>query len=110
MTESDIHVVVLAAGKGTRMKSAIPKVLHPVAGRPLLDHVLTAAAPLRPASTTVVIGHQGDMIRAAYANRPDVGFVVQEPQLGTGHALLRPNPGSRARPERSCCCMATCHS
>ena len=92
MTESDIHVVVLAAGKGTRMKSAIPKVLHRIAGRPLLDHVLAAAAPLRPASTTVVIGHQGDMIRAAYANRPDVGFVVQEPQLGTGHALLMAEP------------------
>jgi len=92
MTKLDVHVVVLAAGKGTRMKSELPKVLHPVAGRPLLDHVLAAAAPLGPASTTVVIGHQGEMIRAAYSNRPDVGFVVQEPQLGTGHALLMAEP------------------
>jgi UDP-N-acetylglucosamine diphosphorylase/glucosamine-1-phosphate N-acetyltransferase len=54
--------------------------------------VLAAAAPLRPVSTTVVIGHQADLIREAYAHRPDVGFVVQEPQLGTGHALLRAEP------------------
>lgn len=92
MTKSAVHVVVLAAGKGTRMKSAIPKVLHRIAGRPLLDHVLRAAAPLAPASTTVVIGHQADLIRDAYANQPDVGFVVQEPQLGTGHALLMAEP------------------
>jgi bifunctional UDP-N-acetylglucosamine pyrophosphorylase/glucosamine-1-phosphate N-acetyltransferase len=92
MTKSDIHVVVLAAGKGTRMKSATPKVLHRIAGRPLLDHVLNAAAPLHPASTTVVIGHQAAAIRAAYSARPEVGFVVQEPQLGTGHALLMAEP------------------
>ena len=95
MTKPDIHVVVLAAGKGTRMKSAIPKVLHTIAGRPLLDHVLAAAEPLGLASTTVVIGHQADAIRAAYTNRPDVGFVVQEPQLGTGHALLMAEPRLR---------------
>jgi bifunctional UDP-N-acetylglucosamine pyrophosphorylase/glucosamine-1-phosphate N-acetyltransferase len=92
MTESDVHVVVLAAGKGTRMKSAIPKVLHRIAGLPLLDHVLKAAAPLHPASTTVVIGHQAEIVREAYRSRPEVGFVTQEPQLGTGHALLMAEP------------------
>src|SRR5215831_15848666 len=92
MTKSDVHVVVLAAGKGTRMKSAIPKVLHRIAGLPLLDHVLKAASPLHPASTTVVIGHQAEIVREAYASRPEVGFVIQEPQLGTGHALLMAEP------------------
>jgi bifunctional UDP-N-acetylglucosamine pyrophosphorylase / glucosamine-1-phosphate N-acetyltransferase len=89
---TDIHVVVLAAGKGTRMKSSVPKVLHRLAGRPLLDHVLGAAAALQPVSMTVVVGHEADAIRNAYAGRADVAFVVQEPQLGTGHALLMAEP------------------
>src|SRR5262245_34808937 len=92
MTASDVHVVILAAGKGTRMKSVTPKVLHRVGGRPILDHVLRAASALRPASTTVVVGHQADAVRDAYASRADIGFVVQEPQLGTGHALLMAEP------------------
>lgn len=85
------HVVVLAAGKGTRMKSATPKVLHPIAGRPMLDHVLAAADALAPRSITVIVGHQGDRVRQAYAGR-EVQFVNQEPQLGTGHALLQAEP------------------
>jgi bifunctional UDP-N-acetylglucosamine pyrophosphorylase / glucosamine-1-phosphate N-acetyltransferase len=84
----DTHVVILAAGKGTRMKSALPKVLHRVAGQPLIEHVLAAAAVLRAQSTTVVIGHQADALEKALAGRPDLKFVVQEPQLGTAHALL----------------------
>jgi len=88
----DVHVVVLAAGKGTRMKSARPKVLHEVAGRPLIHHVLQAAAALRPATTTVVIGHQANAVREALAPRPGLSFVVQEPQLGTAHALLMAEP------------------
>jgi bifunctional UDP-N-acetylglucosamine pyrophosphorylase / glucosamine-1-phosphate N-acetyltransferase len=87
-----VHVVILAAGKGTRMKSAVPKVLHPIGGRPILDHVLSAAAALAPSSTTVVVGHQADRIAQAYAGRADVQFVTQEPQLGTGHALLQAEP------------------
>ena len=89
---SDVHVVVLAAGKGTRMKSALPKVLHPVAGRPMLTYVLSAASQLTPQSITVVIGHEAQMVRQALANWPDVEFVVQEPQLGTAHALLITEP------------------
>jgi bifunctional UDP-N-acetylglucosamine pyrophosphorylase/glucosamine-1-phosphate N-acetyltransferase len=93
MTETaDLHVVILAAGKGTRMKSATPKVLHRIAGRPILDHVLAAANALGPASTTVVVGHQAEDVARAYGERPDVGFVVQEPQLGTGHAFLQAEP------------------
>lgn len=89
---SDVHVVILAAGKGTRMKSATPKVLHRVAGQPMIEHVLSAAAALTPASVTVVIGHQGDDVRGALAPHEHIDFVVQEPQLGTAHALLTTEP------------------
>ncbi|HUR35901.1 MAG TPA: bifunctional UDP-N-acetylglucosamine diphosphorylase/glucosamine-1-phosphate N-acetyltransferase GlmU [Vicinamibacterales bacterium] len=89
---SDVHVVILAAGKGTRMKSLRPKVLHDVAGLPIIEHVLAAAAALSPRSTTVVIGHQGDAVRGALAAHGELEFVVQEPQLGTAHALLTTEP------------------
>src|SRR4029077_8946630 len=85
---SDVHVVVLAAGKGTRMKSALPKVLHRVAGVPLIEHVLSTAAALAPRSTTIVIGHQAETLPRALARHANLTFVVQEPQLGTAHALL----------------------
>jgi bifunctional UDP-N-acetylglucosamine pyrophosphorylase/glucosamine-1-phosphate N-acetyltransferase len=84
----DLHIVILAAGKGTRMKSALPKVLHRVAGLPMIEHVLATADTLRPTSITVVIGHEADALRQALAGRSNVGLVVQEPQLGTAHALL----------------------
>jgi bifunctional UDP-N-acetylglucosamine pyrophosphorylase / glucosamine-1-phosphate N-acetyltransferase len=84
----DTHVVILAAGKGTRMNSALPKVLHRIAGLPLIEHVLAGAAVLNPRSTTVVIGHQADALRSALSGR-NITFVAQEPQLGTAHALLQ---------------------
>jgi len=74
------------------MKSARPKVLHEVAGRPLIHHVLHAASVLAPTTTTIVVGHQADAVREALAPRPGLGFVVQEPQLGTAHALLMAEP------------------
>ena len=83
-----LHIVVLAAGKGTRMRSDRSKVLHRLAGRPLIDHVLDATAPLAPASVTVVVGHQAEAVQAALAGRP-CQFALQEPQIGTGHALLQ---------------------
>ena len=85
---SDLHIVVLAAGKGMRMKSAQPKVLHRVGGRPLILHVLATARALAPRSTTVVVGHEADALKRALAEQPGLSFVVQEPQLGTAHALL----------------------
>jgi len=88
---NDLHVVVLAAGKGTRMKSALPKVLHQAAGLPLIEWVLRLARSLDPASITVVLGHGADAVRAAVEG-PDVRCVIQEPQLGTGHALLQARP------------------
>ena len=86
---ADVHVVVLAAGKGTRMKSAVPKILHRAAGLPLIEHVLRAVDPLQPASRVMIIGHKTDDVTAALAARSDLQFAIQEPQLGTGHALLQ---------------------
>jgi len=88
----DLHVVILAAGKGTRMKSSLPKVLHSVAGRPMLEHVLRTAATLSPRTVTLVVGYLAESIRLALSDRPDLQLVVQEPQLGTGHALLQTAP------------------
>jgi bifunctional UDP-N-acetylglucosamine pyrophosphorylase/glucosamine-1-phosphate N-acetyltransferase len=89
---SDTHVVILAAGKGTRMKSAEPKVLHRAGGFSLIEHVLRAAAALAPASTVVVVGHQAERVEAALGKRLGLGFALQQPQLGTGHALLQAEP------------------
>ncbi|MFP4602388.1 MAG: bifunctional UDP-N-acetylglucosamine diphosphorylase/glucosamine-1-phosphate N-acetyltransferase GlmU [Halochromatium sp.] len=86
-----LGVVVLAAGKGTRMRSALPKVLHPLAGRPLLAHVLDAAVALGAAQVCVVYGHGGEQVPAAF---PDAAatWVEQRERLGTGHAVLQAMP------------------
>jgi bifunctional UDP-N-acetylglucosamine pyrophosphorylase/glucosamine-1-phosphate N-acetyltransferase len=86
---SDLHIVILAAGKGTRMKSAHPKVLHKVAGRPMIDYAMKAARSLSPKTTTVVVGHMKELLQQGLAPYPELAFVTQEPQLGTGHALLQ---------------------
>ncbi len=82
----EIGVVVLAAGKGTRMRSRLPKVVHPVAGKPMVCHIIDAALELAPARIAVVVGHEADLVRAAVGTRP-VTFVEQTEQLGTGHAV-----------------------
>lgn len=87
-----LHIIILAAGKGTRMNSAHPKVLHRLGGRRLLDYVLTSAGTLAPQTVTVVVGHAADRIREAFTSAPGLRFVVQEPPLGTGHALLQTEP------------------
>ena len=87
MGPSEIHVVVLAAGQGTRMKSRLPKVLHPLAGKPLVEHVLKSAEAISPSTITLIVGHAGEAVRTSIGNRPNLDFVVQEPQLGTAHAL-----------------------
>ena len=86
---SDIHVVVLAAGKGTRMKSQLPKVLHQIGGLTLIERVLRTASGLLPASITMVVGHGADSVKASLAKRNSLQFVTQDQQLGTGHALLQ---------------------
>jgi len=86
-----LDVIVLAAGLGKRMRSDLPKVLHPLAGRPLLAHVIDAARALAPRKIFVVHGHGADKVRAAF---PDSGvdWVLQAEQLGTGHAVLQALP------------------
>ena len=92
---STTHVVILAAGKGTRMKSADPKVLHHAGGLPLIEHVRRTADSLNPGTTVVVVGHQADRVKDALAKRLGLRFALQEPQLGTGHALLQAEPHLR---------------
>jgi bifunctional UDP-N-acetylglucosamine pyrophosphorylase / glucosamine-1-phosphate N-acetyltransferase len=87
-----LHIVILAAGKGTRMKSELSKVLHKIAGLPIIDRVLRVSDSLEPASTTVVVGHAAAQVREHLAGHGRVAFAVQEKQRGTGHALLQARP------------------
>ncbi len=89
---TDIHVVVLAAGKGTRMKSELPKVLHQISGTPILEYVLRAADGLTPASVSVVVGHKADYLQSRLRDRAGLRFAVQQPQLGTAHAVMQTEP------------------
>ncbi len=82
-----VEVVVLAAGAGTRMRSAMPKVLHPLGGRPLLAHVLDTARSLDPRRIHVVVGEQSERVRAFFEDSPGLSWVVQESRRGTGHAV-----------------------
>ncbi len=81
-----LAVVILAAGKGTRMKSDIPKMLHPLLGKPILSYVLGTALSMRPQKSLLVVGHQAELLAEAFRTWPGV-LVKQSPQLGTGHAL-----------------------
>jgi bifunctional UDP-N-acetylglucosamine pyrophosphorylase/glucosamine-1-phosphate N-acetyltransferase len=91
MTSTALQVVILAAGQGKRMRSDLPKVLQPLAGRPLLAHVLETARQLSPARLCVVVGHGGSAVRDRLA-APDVAWAEQSPQLGTGHAVMQAMP------------------
>ncbi|HCY64858.1 MAG TPA: UDP-N-acetylglucosamine diphosphorylase/glucosamine-1-phosphate N-acetyltransferase [Oxalobacteraceae bacterium] len=86
-----MNVVILAAGMGKRMQSALPKVLHPLAGKPLLAHVIDTARTLSPTRLCVVYGHGGDAVPVAL-KAEDTAFAKQEPQLGTGHAVMQAVP------------------
>ena len=91
MKNTPLNVIVLAAGKGTRMHSRLAKVLHPLAGRPLLDHVLAKAGALNADRVVVVYGHGGDAVPTAFAGSAAT-FVLQDPLLGTGHAVQQAFP------------------
>ncbi|MCI4568382.1 bifunctional UDP-N-acetylglucosamine diphosphorylase/glucosamine-1-phosphate N-acetyltransferase GlmU [Lysobacter sp. CFH 32150] len=82
-----LHVVILAAGEGKRMKSALPKVLQRIAGRPMLAQVIDTARALHPAGIHVVFGHGGEQVRAAFEEQTDLQWAEQAQQLGTGHAV-----------------------
>ena len=87
-----VSVVVLAAGQGKRMNSALPKVLQPLAGRPLLGHVIATARALKAAAIHIVYGHGGDQVRAAFAADTDLRWALQAEQLGTGHGVMQAMP------------------
>ena len=91
------HILILAAGLGTRMRSSRPKVLHRLGGLPLIEHVLRAASALTPDSIGVVVGHVADQVRAGLAGHAGLEFVLQTDQLGSGHALLQAEPLFRGR-------------
>lgn len=82
-----VAVAILAAGKGTRMKSTLPKVLHQLGGRSLVERVLDSCQGLAPERKLVIIGYQGEAVKAQFQSQPDVEFVEQREQLGTGHAI-----------------------
>jgi bifunctional UDP-N-acetylglucosamine pyrophosphorylase / glucosamine-1-phosphate N-acetyltransferase len=90
-TAAPLSVVILAAGEGKRMKSALPKVLQPLAGQPLLKHVIDTARTLAPDAIQVVYGHGGERVPAAFTGEA-VSWVLQAQQLGTGHALMQAMP------------------
>ncbi|MGH8506203.1 MAG: bifunctional UDP-N-acetylglucosamine diphosphorylase/glucosamine-1-phosphate N-acetyltransferase GlmU [Stenotrophobium sp.] len=96
MPVQPLHVIILAAGQGTRMKSALPKVLHPIAGKPMLGHVLDAARGIEAAACHVVHGHGAEAVRTwfgqAYPGDGTVRWVLQAEQLGTGHAVQQAAP------------------
>jgi bifunctional UDP-N-acetylglucosamine pyrophosphorylase/glucosamine-1-phosphate N-acetyltransferase len=87
-----LNIVILAAGLGKRMQSDLPKVLHPLAGKPMLAHVLDNARALNPDRIVVVVGHGADKVKAAFAGQPGIEFALQDPQHGTGHAVQQAVP------------------
>jgi len=87
-----MNVVILAAGMGKRMQSALPKVLHPLAGKPLLAHVIDTAKMLQPGKLCIVYGHGGDAVPSSFSDST-LSFALQAPQLGTGHAVAQAMPG-----------------
>ena len=87
-----LHVIILAAGEGKRMRSNKPKVLQPIAGKPMLAQVIAAARALQPDGIHVVYGHGGEQVQAAFADQPDLQWAQQERQLGTGHAVEQAMP------------------
>jgi len=86
-----LAVVIMAAGKGTRMNSDLPKVLHPANGRPVVEYVIEKSQSLDPESIVLIVGHQAEMVREATARFP-VSYALQQPQLGTGHAVMQAEP------------------
>ena len=89
---SDVAAIVLAAGMGKRMKSDLAKVLHEMAGRPLLAHVLDTLVELGVGRTVVVIGHQREKVQATFADRKGIEWAIQAEQRGTGHACMMAEP------------------
>lgn len=86
-----LSIIIMAAGKGTRMKSDLPKVLHQANGRPVVEYVIEKSQKLEPETIVLIVGHQADLVREATAHFP-VSLALQQPQLGTGHAVMQAEP------------------
>ena len=97
-SHTDVAAVVLAAGMGKRMNSDLAKVLHEMAGKPLLGHVLDTLDELGVARVVAVIGHQRERVEAAFAGRPRLEWAIQAEQRGTGHACMMAEPVLRGFP------------
>tara|TARA_B100000242_G_scaffold162569_1_gene116200 strand:- start:80 stop:400 length:321 start_codon:yes stop_codon:yes gene_type:complete len=82
-----LSVAILAAGKGTRMESSLPKVLHKISGKSLLQRVINSCVELNPDQIFIIIGHQSKEVQKSIPNNKKINFVIQEPQSGTGHAI-----------------------
>jgi len=87
MPNNDVVMVILAAGKGTRLKSSLAKVVHPAGGRPLIEHVVRCCVPLKPKRVVTIVGHQAEQV-SAIVEALEAQIVLQQPQNGTGHAML----------------------
>ncbi len=92
MADSSLAIAILAAGKGTRMRSALPKVLHRLSGLTLVENVLSSTALVQPTRQLAIVGYEAEQVKAALANIPDLEFVAQTEQLGTGHAVQQVIP------------------
>ena len=82
-----LSVAILAAGKGTRMESSLPKVLHKISGKSLLQRVIDSCIELKPDQIFVITGHKSQEVKKSIPNNEKIKFIIQEPQLGTGHAI-----------------------
>lgn len=91
MKNQKLNVIILAAGKGTRMRSNKPKVLHEIGGKPILAHVIDAAKALQPSKVIVIYGFGGEQVKAAFDDE-NIEWVEQKEQLGTGHAVQQALP------------------
>ncbi len=90
--EKDLSVIIMAAGKGTRMKSKLPKVLHKIAGRSMLDYVIDSVQVLNPSQILIIVGYESEQVINSFDNRIPVKWVEQKEQLGTGHAVMQVKP------------------
>lgn len=100
----DLSVIILAAGKGVRMKSDLPKVVHRVCGKEMINHVVESVKALEPSQVIVVVGYKSDVVKDVLDK--DVVTVCQEPQLGTGHAVMQALPHVSKDAKGSWYCMA----
>ena len=94
--KNELEICVLAAGKGTRMKTTTPKMLQPIAGRPMIEHVVAVAKQLEPTAIHLIVGEDASPMQALFAEQTDLTWAEQREQLGTGHAVMQALPNIKA--------------